>query len=57
LIERITRIGNSRGIIFDSALMELAQLKPRDDLTVEVHDEEAVVNGDHHGPRIHLDGF
>jgi antitoxin component of MazEF toxin-antitoxin module len=46
LIERITRIGNSRGIIFDSALMELAQLKPRDDLTVEVHDEEAVVNGD-----------
>ena len=35
---RIVRIGNSQGIIFDAALMDLAHLKPGDDVNVEVHE-------------------
>ena len=38
MIKTITRVGNSQGIIFDAALMELAHLKAGDDLNVEVHD-------------------
>ena len=34
----IARIGNSQGVIFDAALMELAHLKPGDDVNVEVHE-------------------
>jgi antitoxin component of MazEF toxin-antitoxin module len=30
-------VGNSQGIIFDSALMELAHLKAGDQVNVEVH--------------------
>ena len=32
-----SKVGNSQGIIFDSALMELAHLKPGDEVNVEVH--------------------
>ena len=38
MIKTITKVGNSQGIIFDAALMELAHLKPGDELNVEVHD-------------------
>ena len=38
MIKTITRVGNSQGIIFDAALMELAHLKAGDDLNVEVHE-------------------
>jgi len=38
MIKTITRVGNSQGIIFDAALMELAHLKAGDELNVEVHD-------------------
>ena len=38
MIKTITKVGNSQGIIFDAALMELAHLKTGDDLNVEVHD-------------------
>ena len=38
MIKTITKVGNSQGIILDAALMELAHLKPGDDLNVEVHD-------------------
>lgn len=38
MIKTITKVGNSQGIIFDAALMELAHLKAGDDLNVEVHD-------------------
>jgi len=38
MIKRITKIGNSQGIIFDAALMDLAHLKPGDDVNVEVHE-------------------
>ena len=38
MIKTISKIGNSQGIIFDSALMELAHLKAGDDINVEVHE-------------------
>jgi antitoxin component of MazEF toxin-antitoxin module len=38
MIKTITKVGNSQGIIFDAALMELAHLKAGDELNVEVHD-------------------
>jgi antitoxin component of MazEF toxin-antitoxin module len=37
MIKTLTKIGNSQGLIFDSALMELARLKPGDQVNVEVH--------------------
>ncbi|MCP5536406.1 MAG: hypothetical protein H7A51_09255 [Akkermansiaceae bacterium] len=38
MIKTITKIGNSRGIILDSALLELANLKEGDKVNVTVHD-------------------
>ena len=38
MTKTITKVGNSQGIIFDAALMELAHLKAGDELNVEVHD-------------------
>ena len=38
MIKTITRIGNSKGIIFDAALLELANLKEGDKLNVTVHE-------------------
>jgi antitoxin component of MazEF toxin-antitoxin module len=37
MIKTITKIGNSHGIIFDSALLQLARLKPGDEVNIEVH--------------------
>lgn len=37
MTKTITKIGNSNGVIFDSALMELAHLQPGDEVNVEVH--------------------
>jgi antitoxin component of MazEF toxin-antitoxin module len=37
MIKSISKVGNSQGIIFDAALMELAHLKTGDELNVEVH--------------------
>ena len=37
MIKTLTKIGNSQGLIFDAALMDLARLKPGDKLNVEVH--------------------
>ena len=37
MIKAITRIGNSRGIILDAALLELAHLKEGDEVNLEVH--------------------
>jgi len=37
MIKTITKVGNSQGIIFDAALMELARLKVGDQVNVEVH--------------------
>ncbi len=38
MIKTITKIGNSQGIIFDAALMQLAHLQPGDPVNVEVHE-------------------
>ncbi len=38
MLKTITKVGNSQGIILDAALMELARLKPGDNLNVEVHE-------------------
>ena len=37
MIKTITKIGNSQGIIFDSALLQLARLKVGDEVNLEVH--------------------
>lgn len=37
MIKTITKIGNSQGIIFDAALMELARLKVGDEVNLTVH--------------------
>lgn len=37
MIKKITKIGNSHGIIFDSAIMELARLKTGDEVNLEIH--------------------
>lgn len=37
MITTITKIGNSQGIIFDSALLQLARLQVGDEVNVEVH--------------------
>ena len=38
MIKTISKIGNSQGLIFDAALMELAHLRAGDQVNVEVHD-------------------
>ena len=37
MIKTISKIGNSQGIIFDSARLQLARLKVGDEVNVEVH--------------------
>lgn len=37
MVKTISKIGNSRGLIFDSALLQLAKLKEGDEVNVEVH--------------------
>ena len=37
MIKTISKIGNSQGIIFDSALLQLARIKVGDEVNVEVH--------------------
>ena len=37
MIKTIAKIGNSHGIIFDSALLQIARLNPGDEVNVEIH--------------------
>jgi antitoxin component of MazEF toxin-antitoxin module len=37
MVKRISKVGNSHGIVFDAALMELAHLKAGDQVNVEIH--------------------
>jgi antitoxin component of MazEF toxin-antitoxin module len=39
----ITKIGNSQGLIFDAALMDLARIKVGDQVTVSVHAGGSIV--------------
>ena len=38
MVKTISKIGNSQGLIFDAALMELAHLRVGDQVNVEVRD-------------------
>ena len=38
MVKTITKIGNSQGLIFDSALMDLAHLKTGDQVNMEIHE-------------------
>ncbi|MFN7552055.1 MAG: AbrB/MazE/SpoVT family DNA-binding domain-containing protein [Pseudomonadota bacterium] len=42
MLKTITRIGNSHGLIFDAALLDLARLKAGDQVNVEVHEGGAI---------------
>lgn len=37
MIKTVTKVGNSQGIIFDSAIMEMAHLKVGDSVNLEIH--------------------
>lgn len=43
MIKSVTKIGNSSGIIFDRALLDLAQLKPGDKVNVTVRPEGTII--------------
>ena len=38
MVKTISKIGNSQGLMFDAALMDLAHLKAGDQVNVEVHE-------------------
>lgn len=38
MVKTISKIGNSQGLIFDAALMDLAHLRAGDRVNVEVHE-------------------
>lgn len=38
MIKTVTKVGNSQGIIFDSAIMEMAHLKVGDSVNLEIHE-------------------
>ncbi|MFD0895289.1 hypothetical protein KBB96_20870 [Luteolibacter ambystomatis] len=37
MLKAVSKIGNSQGVIFDNAIMELAHLKVGDSMNLEVH--------------------
>ena len=43
MTKTISKVGNSQGIIFDAALMDLARVKVGDQVTVTVHEGGAIV--------------
>ena len=43
MTKTISKIGNSHGIIFDAALLDLARLKPGDQLDVTVVGDSGVI--------------
>ena len=43
MTKTISKIGNSQGIIFDAALMDLAQVKVGDQVNVTVHPGGSIV--------------
>lgn len=42
MIKRITKIGNSQGIMLDAAIMDLARLKVGDEVNLTVHEGGAL---------------
>ena len=43
MLKRISKVGNSQGLIFDAALLELSGLKAGDEVNVTVHEGGAIV--------------
>jgi antitoxin component of MazEF toxin-antitoxin module len=43
MTKTITKIGNSQGLMFDAALMDLARLKVGDQVSVSVHEGGSIV--------------
>lgn len=43
MTKTITKIGNSQGLMFDAALMDLARLKVGDEISVTVHEGGSIV--------------
>ncbi len=43
MTKTISKVGNSQGIIFDSALMDMARLKVGDQVSVSVHAGGSIV--------------
>ena len=43
MTKTITKVGNSQGIIFDSAIMELAHLKVGDVVNIEIHPKSRAI--------------
>jgi antitoxin component of MazEF toxin-antitoxin module len=43
MTKTITKVGNSQGIIFDAALMDLARVKVGDQINVTVHPGGSIV--------------
>jgi antitoxin component of MazEF toxin-antitoxin module len=43
MTKTISKVGNSQGIIFDAALMDLARVKVGDQLSVTVHEGGSIV--------------
>jgi antitoxin component of MazEF toxin-antitoxin module len=43
MTKTITRVGNSQGLMFDSALMDLARLKVGDQVSISVHEGGSIV--------------
>jgi antitoxin component of MazEF toxin-antitoxin module len=43
MIKTITKIGNSQGLMFDSALMDLARIKVGDQVSISLHEGGSIV--------------
>jgi antitoxin component of MazEF toxin-antitoxin module len=43
MTKTISKVGNSQGIIFDTALMDLARVKVGDQVTVTVHEGGSII--------------
>jgi len=43
MTKTITKIGNSQGLIFDSALMDLARIKVGDQVSISLHEGGTIV--------------
>ncbi len=43
MTKTISKVGNSQGIIFDAALMDLARVKVGDQVTVTIHEGGSII--------------
>jgi antitoxin component of MazEF toxin-antitoxin module len=43
MVKTITKIGNSQGLMFDAALMDMARIKVGDQVSVSLHEGGSIV--------------